>query len=159
MARYLLVQVDDNDRADALMKKLEPVAGMRVIGLFGRPTKFCEDKSHRDINERSTRGPRYGWWHCSTCGKAKQNMFHVLTNLLDPDEFNKAIEYRDMYFNIREPYEPPLEKYGADRIAHRIELSKDSQAKLDRANNPRVQARREASRQRRREKKARMRNR
>lgn len=151
----MLVQVDDNERADALIRKLDPVAGMRVIGLFGRPTKFCEDSSHRSMNERSVRGPKYGWWHCTTCGKPKRHMFHTLTNLLDPETLVDAVIYRDIFFNVREPYDPPLEKYGADRLTRQAEDSQSTWRKLERANDPQVQARRVAARERRRAKKER----
>lgn len=156
MARYLLVQVDDNDRAEKLRQKLDPVAGIRVVGMFARPTKFCDCKTESaiGINARSVQGAKYGWRLHEECRRPKR-LFHQLKNLLDPEDLNMAIQYRDLFLNIREPYAPPLEKYGADLINAQVERSEETWARLARANDPKVQARRAAARERRRAKKAR----
>jgi hypothetical protein len=161
MARYILVQVDENSRATALMKKLEPVEGIKVIGLFGKPTNFCDDVSHRNPNESSQRGKKYGWSHCRTCGLPKKNIFHMLTNLLDPPEMYHSVRLRDIFLNIREPYVPALEKYG--QAAFDIQMAKARHGaelleKMQQRNDPEKIERRRRSRERRAERKRLARN-
>lgn len=53
----------EDDRASYLMK---------VIGVFKKPTKYCDpNDGHRRGKTSSawTRGKKYGWWVCAVCGK------------------------------------------------------------------------------------------
>ena len=94
MTRYVLVEVDNNDSADALVTKLGKVRGMRVAGLFGVPTKYCDcpkdDGYHqgRDI----VRGAKLGWWVHYKCRRARRGT-HQLENLIAPDqrEYDKIV--------------------------------------------------------------------
>lgn len=152
MARYLLVQVDDDGKATALLSKLNGVRGVRVIGVFARPTEFCEDSSHRDPNESSIRGGKTHLWHCRICKKPKK-LTHTPKNLIDPPDL--PIEFRDIFLNIREPYEPPIKKYGKGAIERSKSRTRDVTKKLERARDPDVQARRLAARERRKARKVR----
>jgi hypothetical protein len=53
----------ENSFAEAVMVPLN------VIGVFKRPTKYCDSgDGHRKVKSW-TRGKKYGWWVCAVCGK------------------------------------------------------------------------------------------
>jgi hypothetical protein len=111
MARYVLIQVDENDRADRLIEKLSGVPGLRVIGLFGKPLQFCECEGPW---ERSSRGKRYGWYVCPECGKPRSGGPHQRPrNLL---ELDTPETMQNVFLSIREPYQTSHEMYGQKAI-------------------------------------------
>lgn len=87
MAKFVLLQFDDDAQADRLVQALqewpeaidisgqvtaaEPewyhIVGVKLRGVFKKPTKFCECKSLK--NRGFSRGKKYGWWVCSQCKK------------------------------------------------------------------------------------------
>lgn len=111
MARYLVVQVDENDRAEKLAAKLDEVAGIDVIGIFGKPTQFCECEGPW---ENSIRGKKYGWNICPTCGKPRKDGPHQRPlNLLWS---SVPLTMQNLVLAVREPYQTPLEMYGQEKI-------------------------------------------
>lgn len=114
MARYLLVSVDDNDRADVLRGRLDSVSGVKVVGLFGKPTNFCDGTCQAgDLNAKSLTGRKFGWRICPICKKAKK-VFHYHNNLIAPDV---PIRFWDCFLSIREPWDnDPVAKYGEEVI-------------------------------------------
>jgi hypothetical protein len=128
MARYVLVEVDENDRADRLREKLDGVPGLRVIAMFGKPTKFCECDP---MSDRSKRGKTYGWWCCPNCSMPKTDaMQSGLTNLLDQPGLPS--QYRMVSLNIREPFSTPAEHYGQNVIDIKIQQIRDNWVKVQR---------------------------
>jgi hypothetical protein len=111
MARYLLVEVDENDRAIKLMEKLNDVTGLRVIGLFGKPTQFCECEGPW---ENSIRGKKYGWYVCPSCGNPRPLGPHQRPrNLLEGDTPETM---QNVFLSIREPYQTAEERHGTKAI-------------------------------------------
>jgi hypothetical protein len=89
MARYILLEVDDNDKADSLMRRMAALSnsGVKVVGLFAAPRTFC--KCTRVKGRGWTRGQKLGWWVCSVCrrpgrqwGSSPQAVIGQAVNLL-----------------------------------------------------------------------------
>lgn len=96
MARYILVEVDDNRRALSLKDKLGQISGVRVVGMFTRATQLCECGANYDT---SVIGARFGWRLCPGCRKPKQGGAQTLYNMLDdPDTPSK---YRNLWIGVR----------------------------------------------------------
>lgn len=83
MARYVLLEFDDNAQAKAFVAKVngdyhvvemgegtKPL--IRVRGVWGKPTLFCECTKMR-APYRGMRpfrhAPKSGWWVCAQCGR------------------------------------------------------------------------------------------
>ena len=138
MARYLLVQVDRNDTADRLREKLDAVTGLKVIAMFGKPTRFC---SCIEPLDRSLRGPRFGWYICPNCSAPKEDALHSsLINLLEAQE--TPAKYRNVFLTIREPYMSAMERTGPTAIAAFLREQAISTAKNLRRKKRRPRARR-----------------
>ena len=138
MARYVLIQIDENDRVVRLIAKLSGIPGLQVIGLFGKPTQFCECEV---LSDRSVRGKKYGWWVCPNCKKPKTDaMQSGLTNLMDQPDL--PTQYRMVSLNVREPFSRPAEHYGQKVIDIKIQQIKDNwvkaQRRLKRVRRPRA---------------------
>lgn len=117
MAKYVLLQFNDDAQADRLIAALqewpeaidvsgeitatEPewyrVVGVQLRGIFKLPTKFCECTN---LKRRGfTRGKKYGWWVCDQCRRPTkawgrlEGIYQFLGfNLLPKDD--NAPEYR-----------------------------------------------------------------
>lgn len=125
MARYILIEVDDNEAAGDLVAAIErgesnlffykqqvplnngddayvvvPLTSARVRALFGRPTNFCECKPIGEV----VVGKKFGWQVCTKCGKAVSGLCHIPRNLLAPPEQTPA--QRPLYLGIWEPAKP-----------------------------------------------------
>ena len=105
-ARYVLVELDDEARALKLIGRLEGIQGVKIRGLFGKPTKFCDCPNNGDLNSRSVLGAKYNWRICPECGRAKR-LFQTLRNLLDPEGL--PAKFVNMYLLVNEPYMDPRE--------------------------------------------------
>lgn len=128
MARYLLVEVDENERAARLREKLDGVEGLVVIGVFGKPTKFCECEVD---SGRSILGKKFGWWVCPTCRHPKFDALHnCVKNLLDMPDL--PTEFRTVYLGIREPFRSPVERTGLKIIRIKMRMIDENWAKLQR---------------------------
>lgn len=110
MARYLLVEFDDNAEAEAfaaMTNEQEEGTTMRTIGMFGKPTIFCECEDKRI---EPVMGQKYGWRVHAKCGRPPRNHWHTAKNLLHPDE---RIKFRQFFLNAFDPrprYIPPVEE-------------------------------------------------
>lgn len=115
MARYVLLEVADNQEAEEVVKavgvmgaifvmgadghfkNLDPKA-VTVRGLFAKPTTFCECPNPGD---KSNRGKKYGWWVHVSCGKPKKGHWQHPRNLLDPPDMSP--KERSLYLGVAEP--------------------------------------------------------
>jgi hypothetical protein len=71
---YVVIEVEDDSKLDQLLEEDIPrlQSGIRTIGLFRVPTKFCDPSDgHRGRKTEAgwTRGKKYGWWVCGSCKK------------------------------------------------------------------------------------------
>lgn len=164
MARYLLVAIDDNNVADRLIPKLDSLKGVNCVGLYGKPTKFCDDSCQADVNvsdKRSIFGKKFGWALCPVCHKPRTR-FHMLKNLLELE--NLPARFVDCFFELRikEPWNnDPVKKYGQAAIDGQRKLNEaaaEKLAKYRQNNTPEKQARRKAARDRRARRKREARN-
>lgn len=137
MARYLLVQVDENDKADRLREKLDAVHGLTVVGMFAKPTMFCECEVKSDY---SVRGKAKGWWVCPECRKPKEDALQsALPNLMEG--VDTPAKFQNSFLTIREPYLHPLERSGPTAIANALMEQVTNKAKHARRRARRSRAR------------------
>lgn len=81
MARYVLVEFDDNAKAKAFVEKVNgeygmpqnPERGFRVRAVWGKPTKFCDCIGARKGMFPYFRAPKSGWWVHSDCGRPNKH--------------------------------------------------------------------------------------
>lgn len=88
MARYIVLEVDDDKVAEALVKKLAPLVskGVRLAGLFARPTRWCKCPHPSGYHANQVaQGSKYGWWVCLTCKRPRMGS-HNTRNLVDMAE-------------------------------------------------------------------------
>lgn len=123
MARYVLVEFEENDDAEKFVeainngkvfyttphRKLEgefsvvqPNGDTTVRALFAKPTQFCQCSNPGD---RSVRGAKFGWYVHAACGKPKQSSWQHPRNLLDPPDL--PTRQRSCYLGIVEPAGSP----------------------------------------------------
>lgn len=95
MARYLLIEFDDDAQADTLRAQIDAATAkgkkFRVVGLFGRPKRFCAcvpDKTK--MKDRVIRGPKLGWWVCRDCKRPRLGN-HELRNLIEGEGLETTI--------------------------------------------------------------------
>jgi hypothetical protein len=97
MARYLLIEVDNNDSADRMRELIDNAdKPMRVVAMFAKPGALCECEVR---SEKSVRGAKFGWWLCPECRRPKSGGNQTLRNLLD-DEGTPA-KYREIFLCVR----------------------------------------------------------
>jgi ribosomal protein L37AE/L43A len=103
MARFVVVEIPDNEEADAFVEaiqngyvlfskphpKLEdevsvnkPSSEWKVTQVYAVPTMFCECL---DKKEWSAKSVKYGWWVCAKCSKPKAGALQHPYNLLEKD--------------------------------------------------------------------------
>lgn len=101
MAQYVLLSFDDDDEAEkfiatARSKDYYVKAGEGgtfiglenlgdVVGVFRKPTQFCECTPEEKRGTTGFRGPKYGWYVCGRCRKPPANGNQVIFNLLEND--------------------------------------------------------------------------
>jgi hypothetical protein len=134
VARYVLLEFDDNDGAEGFVAAAAQRGGiffgaagtepmtygyadhtkMRVRAVFAKPTSFCDCPNPGD---RSAKGKKLGWWVHAGCGKPKRGQWQHPNNLLDPPDGLAAT--RQVYLGIVEPALPPGTVLGPYSERHR----------------------------------------
>lgn len=109
MARYLLIEVDDDRRATKLVEQFVALdqagKGVRAIGLYGKPTQFCgcppelPKPGTPRTPPKTLRGRKMGWYVHDKCRKPKPG-YQSPTNLLFPDD--KGKHYETIWLNTAE---------------------------------------------------------
>lgn len=119
MARYVLLEFGDNDEANNFVGMLNggdfdvrsakgpaeasPADGsIRVLGVYFKPTLFCECPNPGD---RSARGEKWGLWIHKDCGKPKRGNVQHPRNLIYTETEWQAMtphEKTNMYLGVRE---------------------------------------------------------
>lgn len=76
MARYVLVEFDDDAAARKFVEKVNGNYGLpegerkfRVRAVWGKPTKFCDCIGARKGLMGFRRGEKSGWWLHTECGR------------------------------------------------------------------------------------------
>lgn len=102
MARYVLLEFDDNNDEEEFLAALSVKGGMyymrpdghmtnvepdtvRLKAHFAKPTQFCECDV---VDDRSPLGKKWGWRVHALCGKPKRGVCQHPRNLLDPIDMN-----------------------------------------------------------------------
>lgn len=117
MARYVVVEFDDNGVADEFVqliadrnkqsrKQGEPLGG-RIVGVFVKPGKTCEcsDRNRANYGDKNwkhaaiARGEKFGWWVCTRCNRPRA-AGHVLVNQLAMSDTYEGTIYNDFEFCV-----------------------------------------------------------
>jgi len=99
MARYLLLEFDDDEPAEKLLGQINDAAARgrpyRVIGMYRRPSVFCKCGNP---SGKQVRGARFGWWVCVDCHKVISGNHQILGNMLDdPDT---PLRYKTLFLSV-----------------------------------------------------------
>ena len=109
MARYVVLSFEDNDDAEHLIQQYKDHPTIHPVGMFARPTNFCEELEHWDYPTRSKRGVKFGWWICPQCHKARK-LFQQGHNMLDPEKMPLGSIDRPLYLLTKEPLLENIER-------------------------------------------------
>jgi len=115
MARFIVLRVEDNARAEELARQLVTDGGVTtyaspaddlpevleasVVGLFAIPTKFCECTEPDEGllasmgGRRITRGEKLGWWIHRGCGRPIKGSWQSPRNLIDSNWSHRDPEF------------------------------------------------------------------
>ena len=74
MSMYVLVEFDNDDQAQRLVDAMQGKKAFRVVGLFKKPTKFCECPPMTDLQQSRevALGERFGWRVHRKCRRARK---------------------------------------------------------------------------------------
>ncbi len=87
--RLIVIEVDDDEAAERLVKKFEAIESARVKGIFQMPRARCRcdnlvERFGRLVpaNKRSVRGQLFGWWVHDKCNKVSKGLHSEARNLI-----------------------------------------------------------------------------
>lgn len=84
MAKYILIEFDNDDQAHKMVEKIEGVESStyRIAGIFKKPVKYCECPP-RDAYVKTdfALGKAFGWWVHRQCRRPRRGT-HSLVNIL-----------------------------------------------------------------------------
>ena len=87
--RLIVVEVDDDETAEKLVRKLNATKFARVKGMFQMPKARCKcpslvEKFGRMVpaEARSVRGQLFGWWVHETCHKVAKGLHSESKNMI-----------------------------------------------------------------------------
>lgn len=135
MARYLLIEFDNNEQADALRAQIDAATrkgkAFRVVGLFARPGLNCRCSSTRAGHvERITktakpvRGTRFGFYVCPLCHKPRFGNQHP-TNMIAREEIIQPMVFQEIAWLDM----PPLKRkwtYYPENLGVWVEPAKEN---------------------------------
>lgn len=116
MARYVLVEFDDDAKADALCAQINAAAdagkNYRLAGVFFRPTRWCNCPLPSGYHKgQLALGSKYGVWTCIVCRRPRPGT-HQPHNLIPFAELRKPptkMGYRVTTIGIHEVPTKPRE--------------------------------------------------
>lgn len=104
MARYLVLEFEDNESALKLKQKIDDAraggAMYRVVGLFIKPRRLCtcpRPQGTRYKLPMHERGLKFGWWVCPDCNRPRMGS-HQLVNQLKGDDLYEGFDEGDYEF-------------------------------------------------------------
>lgn len=105
MARFIVLQVEDDSMIEPLLTKLKPLEsrGVRHAGTFGTPSRWCACPHPEGYHKGQIAvGAKYGWWVCTVCRRPRMGG-HQPTNMLRMGELPDvtAPAYGDMPLSWR----------------------------------------------------------
>ena len=114
MAKFVLLEVDDDASVDKVTALFTKTKRVRVAGIFARPVKWCACPHPTGYHKgQVARGGRLGLWVCVVCKRPRMGT-HSPFNLLSPAEMRKGdrdITLRVDSINI---FEVPTANLGGD---------------------------------------------
>lgn len=131
MARYIVLRIEENDKAERLLQKFEDVDAIVVAGVFVSPTKFCPGKQVCGEDRKLIRSRKWGTLHCRVCKLPVSTLPHQPRNLLhDPDlhpRFNDGPT-----LSVWEPFGFPVDKYGVEAIERKKQQVAQASERINR---------------------------
>lgn len=114
MSQFILVEFDDDDKAETFRAKLKDKVGIRLAGVYQIPRSWCTCPFQiKGENRPVSRGKRFGWWVCGWCKKPRPGT-HQVRNLVS--EFvmgplnKRRYDYRADNISIYETPNPLFEE-------------------------------------------------
>jgi hypothetical protein len=136
VARFVVVEIPDNEEADAFMKAVQagevlfgvPAGTTEVDGrqveeikwrginesgewkvpqVYAVPTKFCECPDYEGVSARSQ---KYGWWVHRKCSKPRGTALQHPYTLLELGVDPRHLRYYMGFRADRQPWQKPREK-------------------------------------------------
>lgn len=102
MSKYVVIECEDDDTADALIERIKGKTSMRIAGVYQRPNTWCRCPFQIAGENRPVfRGKKYGWWICGWCHKPRPGTHNLENRSNAPD----------IGFNSRRYY------YGLEHLA------------------------------------------
>ena len=107
-ARYLLIEFDDETQATRLREQIDKATRggkrFRVVGLFAKPTKYCQCDPRTHVTTKThtapiKRGRKYGWWVCLNCRRPTPSISGLVNllkprDIIEPPTWEVPINYR-----------------------------------------------------------------
>lgn len=116
MARYLLIEFDDNASADALRAQIDDAEEngrrFRVVAMFSKATVLCTCPVRSD---KLVHGAKFRWWLCPECRRPKSGSGQTLVNMLDDP--GTPAKYLEIFLSVRWYWD---EKLGRVRTARSL---------------------------------------
>lgn len=80
---YLLIEFDDDQdaRDEVIYWQVDATIGS-VVGIYRKPTQFCDCNVARKPPLGWSRGPKYHWWICTLCGRPSKQWANALPECL-----------------------------------------------------------------------------
>lgn len=95
MAKYVLLLFDDDGAADSFVNvysvredafsKVLP----EVVGVYKKPTVFCDCIGSRKPPDGWRKGSKYGWWICTMCGKPSEEWSKRMLDMMGKNLLNE----------------------------------------------------------------------
>lgn len=130
--RYLLVEIVDDAKADALAGKLEAAKGARVIGQFQVPWKFCQcdmETMPDSVKHMLPTGAKNGWRICSSCRRPREGWHQTLTPIEQKD---LPAAGKNLYLSFRPPFIDPHGIWTVDKIGRKNAEIAEAKTRVDR---------------------------
>lgn len=97
MGRYLLIEFDSDEEADAFDRNLEAEApsSIRAIAMYSKPSSLCDCTEKHD----QARGTTFGWYVCRGCLKPRAGSPQTLANMFDDNK--TPSKFRELFLLTR----------------------------------------------------------
>lgn len=109
MAKFIVLEVDDDRTLALLAQKFTRLSKVRIAGVFARPTKWCACPHPEGYHKGQVAlGARFGLWVCVVCKRPRMGT-HTPFNLLTANELELPSTPMTMRVDHISIYEVPTD--------------------------------------------------
>jgi hypothetical protein len=114
MAKFVLLEVDDDAAVEVLKQRFANTQRVRLAGIFARPVKWCACPHPEGYHKgQIALGARFGLWVCVVCKRPRMGT-HSPINLLPANELRLTDRPMSMRVDHISIYEVPTDNIGGD---------------------------------------------